>query len=185
VSATLTFLGAAGTVTGSRHLLDDGRRRVLMDCGLFQGLKELRLRNWAPLGVEPTTLEAVLLSHAHIDHSGYLPRLVRAGYRGPIFATPATRDLCAPMLEDVAMLQEADARHIARLIERAAPPVKEVLLALNATVDGQTTAHYVTDLLHEGHVKVTRLAHGVPVGGELDYLDDGTLAAALRQRTPF
>jgi recombination protein RecR len=72
------------------------------------------------------------------------------------------------------------------LIARAQDPgVKEIVLALNATVDGQTTAHYVTDLLHGGHVKVTRLAHGVPVGGELDYLDDGTLAAALRQRTPF
>jgi metallo-beta-lactamase family protein len=109
VSATLTFLGAAGTVTGSQHLLDDGTRRLLMDCGLFQGLKELRQRNWAPPRVDPTTLEGVLLSHAHIDHSGYLPRLVREGYRGPVFCTRGTADLLRVMLPDAAHLQEEEA----------------------------------------------------------------------------
>ena len=87
MSPALTFLGAAGTVTGSQHLLEDGARRLLLDCGLFQGLKELRARNWAPPRVDPTTLDAVLLSHAHIDHSGYLPRLVRSGFTGPVFCT--------------------------------------------------------------------------------------------------
>ncbi len=109
MSATLTFLGAAGTVTGSQHLLDDGLRRLLLDCGLFQGLKELRLRNWAPPRVDPTTLQAVLLSHAHIDHSGYLPRLARGGYTGPVFCTPGTADLLRVMLPDAAHLQEEEA----------------------------------------------------------------------------
>ena len=74
--ARLTFLGAAGTVTGSKHLLELGNHRVLVDCGLFQGLKELRLRNWAPLPIDPARVDAVILTHAHLDHSGYLPRLV-------------------------------------------------------------------------------------------------------------
>jgi len=109
VSPTLTFLGAAGTVTGSQHLLEDGPRRLLMDCGLFQGLKELRERNWAAPRVSPTTLQAVLLSHAHIDHSGYLPRLGRAGFSGPVFCTRATADLLRVMLPDAAHLQEEEA----------------------------------------------------------------------------
>ncbi len=109
MSATLTFLGAAGTVTGSQHLFDDGAMRLLMDCGLFQGLKELRERNWAPPRVDPTTLRAVLLSHAHIDHSGYLPRLVRGGYAGPVFCTRGTADLLRVMLPDAAHLQEEEA----------------------------------------------------------------------------
>ena len=82
---TLTFLGAAGTVTGSRHLVDLGNHRVLVDGGLFQGLKELRLRNWAPLPIRPAEIDAVLLTHAHLDHCGYLPRLVAGGFRGRIF----------------------------------------------------------------------------------------------------
>jgi metallo-beta-lactamase family protein len=109
VSPTLTFLGAAGTVTGSQHLLEDGAARVLMDCGLFQGPRELRARNWAPPRVEPGSLQAVLLSHAHIDHSGALPRLVRAGYRGPIYCTAGTADLLRVMLPDAARLQEEEA----------------------------------------------------------------------------
>jgi len=86
----LTFLGAAGTVTGSKHLLEADGRRILVDCGLFQGLKELRLRNWAPLPVDPATIDALILTHAHLDHCGYLPRLVAAGFRGRVFCTPAT-----------------------------------------------------------------------------------------------
>ena len=79
---SLTFLGAAGTVTGSKHLIDLGTHRVLVDCGLFQGLKELRVRNWAALPVDPRRIDAVILTHAHLDHCGYLPRLVGAGFRG-------------------------------------------------------------------------------------------------------
>src|SRR5437899_12686920 len=108
---TLTFLGAAGTVTGSKHLLDFGDRRVLVDCGLFQGLKELRQRNWAALAVDPAAIDAVILTHAHLDHCGYLPRLVAQGFRGRIFCTPATRDLCTIVLPDSAHLQEEEARY--------------------------------------------------------------------------
>ncbi len=109
MSPTLTFLGAAGTVTGSQHLLEGDGRRLLMDCGLFQGLKELRDRNWAPPRVDPKSLQGVLLSHAHIDHSGYLPRLVRGGFSGPVFCTRGTADLLRVMLPDAAHLQEEEA----------------------------------------------------------------------------
>lgn len=114
MSPSLTFLGAAGTVTGSRHLLEDGGTRLLLDCGLFQGLKELRERNWAPLQIEARSLNAVLLSHAHIDHSGYLPRLVKDGFGGPIFCTPGTADLLKVMLPDAAHLQEEEADYANR-----------------------------------------------------------------------
>ena len=109
MSATLTFLGAAGTVTGSRHFLESGQTRLLLDCGLFQGLKELRLRNWAPSPVPATSIAGVLLSHAHIDHSGALPRLGREGFRGPIYCTGATAELLGIMLPDAAHLQEEEA----------------------------------------------------------------------------
>jgi metallo-beta-lactamase family protein len=107
---SLTFLGAAGTVTGSKHLLQIGDRRVLVDCGLFQGLKELRLRNWDPLPVDPASVDAVVLTHAHLDHCGYLPRFVAGGFRGRIFCTPATKELCSLVLPDSAHIQEEDAR---------------------------------------------------------------------------
>ena len=109
MDATLQFLGGAGTVTGSKYLVRAGRRRILVDCGLFQGFKQLRLRNWARLPVNPASIDAVVLTHAHIDHSGYLPKLVADGFRGPIFATAATRDLCGILLPDAAHLQEKDA----------------------------------------------------------------------------
>jgi metallo-beta-lactamase family protein len=108
--STLTFLGAAGTVTGSKHFLQVDGLQVLIDCGLFQGLKELRLRNWEPLPLDPAGLDAVVLTHAHLDHCGYLPRLVASGFRGRIFCTPATKDLCSLVLPDSAHLQEEDAR---------------------------------------------------------------------------
>ncbi|MFY3455293.1 MBL fold metallo-hydrolase RNA specificity domain-containing protein [Achromobacter xylosoxidans] len=110
----LRFLGAAGTVTGSRHLLEIGDRRILLDCGLFQGVKTLRLRNWAPFQVPPADIDAVVLSHAHLDHSGYLPRLVRDGFRGPVHCSHATLDLCRLLLLDSAHLQEADADYLNR-----------------------------------------------------------------------
>ncbi|MEZ6005477.1 MAG: MBL fold metallo-hydrolase [Planctomycetota bacterium] len=109
--AEIAFHGAAGTVTGSRTLLKAGGRQVLVDCGLFQGSRELRDRNWARPGFDPAGLDAVLLTHAHIDHSGYLPRLVREGYRGPIHCTPATADLLELLLEDSARIQEEDAEY--------------------------------------------------------------------------
>ncbi|MFX1764950.1 MBL fold metallo-hydrolase [Paraburkholderia sp. A1RI-2L] len=105
----LTFLGAAQTVTGSRYLLEAQGKRVLIDCGLFQGTKNLRLRNWDPLPFPADTLDAVILTHAHIDHCGYLPVLARNGFRGPVYCTPGTADLCEVMLRDSARLQEEDA----------------------------------------------------------------------------
>jgi len=113
--ATIQFLGAAGTVTGSAFLVEHEGRRVLLDCGLFQGEKALRRRNWDPFPVPPSSLDAVILSHAHIDHSGGLPRLVRQGYKGPIYTTPATRDLLAIVLPDSGRLHEEEAADANRM----------------------------------------------------------------------
>src|SRR3972149_9117382 len=94
----LTFLGGVGTVTGSKYLLEAAGKRMLIDCGLFQGFKQLRLANWAPLPVDPKTIDIVILTHAHLDHSGYLPLLVKNGFVGSVLCTEATRDLCAILL---------------------------------------------------------------------------------------
>jgi metallo-beta-lactamase family protein len=112
--ATVQFLGAAQTVTGSMHLVSANGRRVLLDCGLFQGLKELRERNWREPPFDPTSLDAVVISHAHIDHTGSLPLLVRRGYRGPIYCTPATGELLGVLLPDSAHLQEEEAERANR-----------------------------------------------------------------------
>jgi metallo-beta-lactamase family protein len=106
----ITFLGAADTVTGSKHLVEIGGQRILLDCGLFQGYKVFRERNWAPPAAALLEVDAVVLSHAHLDHSGWLPALVKYGYRGTILASPATRDLAEVLLLDSAHLQEEDAR---------------------------------------------------------------------------
>lgn len=110
----IRFLGAAGTVTGSKYLVSTGSRRILVDCGLFQGLKELRLRNREPLAIAPADIDTVLLTHAHLDHSGYVPLLVRDGYRGQIHCTPATRALCGILLPDSGYLQEEEAEYANR-----------------------------------------------------------------------
>lgn len=112
----LTFLGATGTVTGSKYLLTSktesgASKRILIDCGLFQGLKQLRLRNWAVLPINPKNIQAVILTHAHIDHSGYLPLLVKNGFSGKVYCSEATRDLCEVLLLDSAHLQEEEARY--------------------------------------------------------------------------
>lgn len=114
MSMRLTFLGAAGTVTGSKTLVQTEGARVLVDCGLFQGLKALRARNWGPPPVDPHELDAVVLTHAHIDHSGYLPLLCKRGFRGPIYCTQGTRDLLRILLPDAGHLQEEEARHANR-----------------------------------------------------------------------
>ncbi len=110
----LTFLGAARTVTGSKHLLDTGTSKILVDGGLFQGLKELRERNWRDLPIQPSDITAIVLTHAHLDHCGYLPRLVAQGFRGRIFCTPGTQDLCRIVLPDSGRIQEEDAENANR-----------------------------------------------------------------------
>jgi metallo-beta-lactamase family protein len=109
--SVLTFLGAAGTVTGSKFLLERGRQRILLDCGMFQGEARWRRRNWDPFPVDPASLAAVVLTHAHLDHCGYLPSLVRQGFRGPVICTPGTADVAAIVLRDAAHLQMEDAQH--------------------------------------------------------------------------
>jgi len=108
------FLGATGTVTGSKYLVSAGGRNILVDCGLFQGYKQLRLRNRAPLPVNPREIDAVILTHAHLDHSGYLPLLIKNGYAGKVYCTQATRDLCAILLPDSGHLQEEEAEYANR-----------------------------------------------------------------------
>lgn len=111
---TITFLGAARTVTGSKYLLRANGATVLIDCGLFQGLKELRQRNWAQFHVNPADIDAVVLTHAHLDHCGYLPRLVAQGFKGRVFCTAGTQDLCRIVLPDSARIQEEDAENANR-----------------------------------------------------------------------
>ncbi|MCW2312930.1 MBL fold metallo-hydrolase [Rhodoferax antarcticus] len=109
MSVTITFLGGAGTVTGSKYLVRHDGKSLLVDCGLFQGYKQLRLRNWTPLPVAPDQINAVLLTHAHLDHSGYLPLLVKEGFTGHVYTTTGTRDLCKILLPDSGHIQEEDA----------------------------------------------------------------------------
>ena len=111
---SLTFVGGAGTVTGSKTLLEVGDQKLLVDCGLFQGRKKLRLQNWDPFPVDPASIDAVLLTHAHIDHCGYLPRLVRLGFDGPVYCTEGTKELAAIVLPDSGYLQEEEADYANR-----------------------------------------------------------------------
>ncbi len=110
----LQFLGAAGTVTGSKYLIETNNRKILVDCGLYQGVKHYRLMNRQPLPVSYDELDAIVLTHAHLDHSGYLPLLVKEGFTGPVYATPGTCELCKILLPDSGFLQEEDARHAAK-----------------------------------------------------------------------
>jgi len=110
----IDFLGGTGTVTGSKYLLSHGGRRLLVDCGLFQGFKQLRLRNWDVLPVDPASIDAVVLTHAHLDHSGFVPRLVRLGFKGVVYCTAATLELCELLLPDSGRLQEEDADYANR-----------------------------------------------------------------------
>ena len=130
----LEFVGAARTVTGSKSLLDlpGGRGRVLVDCGLFQGRKELRLANWKPFPVDPATLDAVILTHAHIDHCGYLPRLAQLGFEGPVYCTPGTEALAGIVLPDSAHLQEEEADFANRMGYSKHDPARPLYTAADA-----------------------------------------------------
>ncbi|ABC81549.1 MBL fold metallo-hydrolase RNA specificity domain-containing protein [Anaeromyxobacter dehalogenans] len=173
---SIRFLGAAGTVTGSRFLVETGSVRVLVDAGLFQGHKELRLRNRAPWPVSPRSLTAVVLTHAHVDHSGALPLLGRQGFRGPVHCTPATRDLAGLLLPDSGRLQEEEARYANRKgYSKHAPALPlyteqdalEVLpqLAPLQYAEPRQIAPGVTLRLHRaGHILGSALAE-VSVGG--------------------
>lgn len=110
----LQFLGGAETVTGSKYLLTFKGRRILVDCGMFQGLKSLRLKNWEPFPVNPAEIDSIILTHAHIDHSGYIPRLIKEGFKGKIYSTAATKDLCKILLPDSGHLMEEEAYYLNR-----------------------------------------------------------------------
>ena len=154
----LQFLGATGTVTGSKYLLQNLSSHTLVDCGLFQGFKQLRLRNWNALPLQPARIDRVILTHAHIDHSGYLPLLVRQGFSGPVYCTSATRDLCEILLMDSAKLQEEEAefanrhsysRHKPALplydrhdAQRALRQLKVVEMGHKVTLDADTAFHF-------------------------------------------
>lgn len=137
----ITFLGATETVTGSKYLLTYKGKRILVDCGLFQGYKELRLRNWDKFPIEPAQLEAVILTHAHIDHTGYLPLLVKNGFKGKIYCTHGTKDLCSILLPDSGHIQEEDANRANQYGYSKHHPA----LPLYTEVDGrQALNHFVS-----------------------------------------
>lgn len=132
MDVSITFLGGSDTVTGSKYLVRHNGKHLLVDCGLFQGYKQLRLRNWQPLPVSPGQIDAVLLTHAHLDHSGYLPLLARDGYRRSIHCTSGTRDLCAILLPDSGHLQEEDAAFLNRHQLSAHTPALPLYTRLDA-----------------------------------------------------
>ncbi len=161
---TLQFLGAAQTVTGSRFLLGIDGKRLLIDCGLFQGGRAIRKRNWDPFPVSPDSLDGVILTHAHIDHSGYLPRLLKEGFRGPVYCTPATASLLSLLLPDSGHLQERDAafankkkysRHDPALPLYTEAEAREVLKTLKTVPyhqPHQLSEHLNFEYFHAGHI---------------------------------
>ena len=169
--SSLQFLGAAETVTGSKHLLEVNGKRVLVDCGLFQGLKELRLRNWAPFPVDPSSIDAVVLTHAHLDHCGYLPRLVAAGYRGRIWCTGGTKDLCSLVLPDAAHIQEEDARDANRKHYSKHSPALPLFTSADA-------ARALMQLQPVGYERRMPVADGI----EVDFIDAGHLLGSSYAR---
>ena len=168
---SLTFLGAAGTVTGSKHLLEADGRRILVDCGLFQGLKELRLRNWEPLPIDPATIDAVVLTHAHLDHCGYLPKLVANGFRGRVFCTPATKELCSLVLPDAAHIQEEDARDANRNGYTKHNPALPLYTSMDA-------ARALDRLQPVGYERPVPVAPGI----EVDFINAGHLLGSAYAR---
>ena len=167
----ITFLGAARTVTGSKHLLDTGTAKVLVDGGLFQGLKELRERNWRPLPIKPADISAVVLTHAHLDHCGYLPRLVADGFRGRIFCTPGTQDLCRIVLPDSGRIQEEDAENANRHAYSKHAPA----LPLYTEADAFRA---ITQLQPVGYERPIPVADGV----EVEFVNAGHLLGSAYAR---
>jgi len=179
------FLGAAGTVTGSKFLLTYRGNKILLDCGLFQGLKELRLRNWAPPPLDISSLRAVVLTHAHIDHSGYLPKLVKMGFRGEVFATSGSCDLLRLLLPDSAHLQEEEARYANRhgySKHKPALPLYTVddanealglLRPINYAQEVELTKGFSFRFFRTGHILgAAAIRIGCEIGGAKKYLVD-------------
>lgn len=158
----LTFLGGARSVTGSRFLIETPSSRVLVDCGLFQGLKDLRLRNWQPFPVPPSSINAVLLTHAHIDHSGYLPALIRDGFTGRVYATDETRKLCSILLPDCGYLQERDAGYANKVGYSKHKPAK----AIYTEEDGENAMKFFESVNFEQEIEITPDVHArwIPAG---------------------
>ena len=160
----LTFLGAARTVTGSKYLVESNGVRVLVDAGLVQGLKDLRVRNWQDLPVPASSIEAIVLTHAHLDHCGYLPRLIAQGFRGRVFCTQGTQDLCRIVLPDAGKLQEEDAAFANRHQFSRHKPA----LPLYTEVDAQRA---LTHLQPCGYERTRPLARGI----EVEFINAGHL----------
>ncbi len=176
----LTFLGGTGTVTGSKYLVEGGGTRVLVDCGLFQGVKELRLRNWDAPPVHPGTLDAVVLTHAHLDHTGYLPRLVQAGFRGPVWCTGGTRALAGILLPDSGHLQEEDANyanHRGFSRHKPALPLYTEQDARAALALFRSVAF--DEVLQIGALRVTFTPVGHLLGAASIRIDDGTTSVVF------
>ncbi len=191
----LTFLGATNTVTGSKYLLEDEQKKILIDCGLFQGLKELRLRNWEDFPINPATIDAVILTHAHIDHSGYLPLLVKNGFKGQVYCSEGTADLCKILLPDSGYLQEKDAERSNRYGYTRHKPAKPLytqedanraLKHLNPVPFGEP--HQLSDFLsfrltHAGHIlgaasiQISDGQTSIVFSGDLGRPDDPVLNA--------
>ncbi|MEZ5420435.1 MAG: MBL fold metallo-hydrolase [Vicinamibacterales bacterium] len=176
MASTLTFLGAARTVTGSRYLVEAAGARVLVDCGMFQGLKDLRLRNWAPPTVPPASIDDVVVTHAHLDHVGMLPRLVAQGFRGRIFCTPGTQDLCSLVLPDAGRIQEEEADRANRGGYSKHKPAKPLFTEEQAI-------HTLSRLQPVGYQRPMPVANGAL---EVEFLPTGHLlgAAYVRMRRP-
>jgi metallo-beta-lactamase family protein len=174
---TIRFLGATRTVTGSKHLVTAGDAKVLVDCGLFQGLKELRLRNWETLPFDIQELDAVLLTHAHIDHTGYLPRLMKDGFQGPVYASRSTCGLCRILLPDTGKLQEEDAR----LANRRGFSKHSPALPLFTQAEARASLKLFKPLSFDEPFKVQREIHGL-LGLSGHILGSAFIQLTLRNR---
>jgi len=191
--ARITFFGGVGTVTGSKYLIEHNDKRILVDCGLFQGLKELRERNWLQPPFDPLSLDAIIVTHAHIDHTGYLPRVVKLGYKGPIFTSRASADLLKILLPDSGRLQEEEAdyrnRHQLTSHTPALPlydenDAKDVLKLLHPVPNDGVPIHVSegvkASFLVAGHIMGASLVlleidGGKPDGTDLRFLFSGDL----------